>query len=391
MTKWNEEFKWLKEFKEYGLHKMVVNDHVARIMIAERLKGDKVFDLPPGRMATVFPVDCLPGSPKEWIKGSGSYVVPIESDFGIWFDWKTGDYTQDLNTAIIPSIKGMNPITGRKIDSLRLEEYSHKCPIHNKDFSHSRFCTECGYEWPPQNYVTKDSGEIWLDGFRQPDGSVRQFFFTDEEERDIASAVIGKQNTVPAFGFAFYRPKNPRTPPNNSVMRGVCLDGGMDNSWLDGDLSTYCDTSSVSFNSSTQGYTDEFTMEDSCGGSYKKSGPYQSSLNKKPTFPMPKGKKSSQLTKSMMSRSKSIKVGARNLKSVSKPKKTKTVSVGGGARINQSLKKDSLGLDGWLEKPSAVIRLYFCFEKQFRQIVKDGGVADLKRNPEGYLDGLPVG
>ena len=91
---------------------------------------------------------------------------------------------------------------------------------------------------------------------------------------------------------------------------------------------------------------------------------------------------------SKMSRSKSIKVGA---KSASKPKKTKSVSVGGGARINQSLQKDNLGLDGWLEKPSAVIRLYFCFEKQFRQIVKDGGVADLKRNPEGYLDGLPVG
>ena len=384
----------ITELKEYvktvsGKESVRVMEHAgfkASLMRAKRLTGDRLHGLPIGERIQVLPIAALPGCPDGWVREAGTYVVPVDTNWGLWFDWTMND---PLDCAIIPSVKGMNPITGRKIEGFNLEEYADKCPIHGCALTHGNLCSECGYELPLQNYVSSPN-ILWLDGFRQPDGSVRQFFFTDEEERDIASAVIGKENTVPAFGFAFFRPKSPRTPPNNSIMRGVCLDGmDMDNSWVSGNSSTYGYSSNVTLNFSTQELRGD--CDDFCSGSYKKSGLYQSSLNENPIFPMPKGKKSSQLTKSMMSRSKSIKVGTRNLKSASKPEKTKTVSVGGGARINQSLKKDSLGLDGWLEKPSAVIRLYFCFEKQFRQIVKDGGVADLKRNPEGYLDGLPVG
>jgi hypothetical protein len=71
--------------------------------------------------------------------------------------------------------------------------------------------------------------------------------------------------------------------------------------------------------------------------------------------------------------------------------KSKDVSVGAGAKIQQDLETDNLGLDGWQDKHTAVVRLYFCFEEQFKQIVENGGVKDLKSNKNGYLDKLPVG
>jgi len=55
-------------------------------------------------------------------------------------------------------------------------------------------------------------------------------------------------------------------------------------------------------------------------------------------------------------------------------KQSKSVSVGAGAQIRQELDRDSLGIDGWQDQPAAVIRLYFAFEEQFKQIVENGGV-----------------
>jgi hypothetical protein len=69
---------------------------------------------------------------------------------------------------------------------------------------------------------------------------------------------------------------------------------------------------------------------------------------------------------------------------------SKSVSVGAGARINQELAKDSLGLEGWKDEPEAIIRLYFVFEEQFHEIVR-GGIKELKGDKEGYLKNLPVG
>ena len=76
------------------------------------------------------------------------------------------------------------------------------------------------------------------------------------------------------------------------------------------------------------------------------------------------------------------------------PKKrslSRSVSVGAGAEINQTLKADSLGLDGWKAEPEAIIRLYFCFKEQFLEIVKSGGIQKLEGEKEGYLKNLPVG
>ena len=125
---------------------------------------------------------------------------------GLWFDWT---FNSDKNTAIVPTVKGCNPITGLKTSGFHLERYEDKCPKHGCDFIGDRFCEECGYKWPCQNYVAYPNLLLW-DGYRSEDGNVRQFFFTEELMRDVSSALIGRENTVPAFGFAFYTPKKLR-------------------------------------------------------------------------------------------------------------------------------------------------------------------------------------
>ena len=267
-----------------------------------------------------------------------------------------------LNTAILPSCKGMNPLTGQKLEGMVLEQFADKCPIHNKSFAHGRHCEECGYEWPPQNWVSH-SNTLWWDGFRQPDGSVRQFFFTDEDKRDIATAVIGKKNTVPAFGFAFYQPKQYREPPR-PVMRSC----------------------SMAFGNGFGGH------------SFGSSLDYHSTDNMKHFAPTSENMAGAEVAMCSASASASTLKGApvRSMnmsklsKSVTSEKKSKSVSVGAGAKIRQELTACSLGIDGWKDQPEAIIRLYFCFEEQFRHIAAKG-IKPLVSNSEGYLKDLPVG
>jgi hypothetical protein len=346
----------------------------ASLMRAERLKGDYLHGLPPGSRVEVFPIAALPGCPEGWVRATGTYVCPVDISWGLWFDWTMNDR---YNTAIIPSVKGMNPITGQKIDHIGMEQYRDKCPIHNTEFSHDRYCEKCNYKWPPQNYICYPD-TLWWDGFRSPDGSVRQFFFTEDEKRDIASLVIGKENTVPAFGFVFYRTKNQRniTPPNENRGALFVSSQGCGEAWSNNikyDIE-------YAVNSNHYNDSGSYTV----GKKYKSSGPSGSACSTQ-SF--------SDILRSKDSVDNEIDDGLeREVKTsgnIALP--TKEVSVGGGARINQSLTVDPLALDGWCEKEAALIRLYFVFEPQFREIVKKGGIKDISGTDTGYLSGLPLG
>ena len=391
------------EVAEKGwVHQMEHAGFKAQLMKARRLEDiGRPHGLPTGSAIPVFPIAALPGSPEAWSRDAGTYVCPVDTGWGLWFDWTMNEH---LNTAILPSVKGMNPVTGRKLEGFSLEQFADKCPKHDKPFAHARLCQECGYEWPPQSYVCHPN-ILWWDGFRQPDGKVRQFFFTDEDARDIASLVIGKENTVPAFGFAFYKPKNPRTPPkapsrDRSYLLSLDADagpaleamsfassGGSLNTvdTLLGEMSVDSSDGSVEVEETTSGgITSDGAkiMSNAASGLSGSSGVSGSSGEIGPT-----GKKSA--AKRLSARVMSM--AARERDPVDKLKKSKSVSVGAGAEIAQELNTDSLGLDGWQEEPSAIIRLYFCFEQQFREIVGRGGVVDLQGNSDGYLEGLPTG
>jgi hypothetical protein len=367
----------------------------AKLMMAQRLEGDGLHGLPPGVPLPVLPIAALPAAPKDWVRAAGTFVCPVDTGYGLWFDWTMND---TVNTAVVPSVKGMNPITGQKLEALRLEQYADKCPVHGEPFAHGTLCKKCGYQWPPQNFVSHPN-ILWLDGFRSGE-FVRQFFFSDEDKRDIASLVIGKESTVPAFGFGFWKPKNPRLVERKFTREnyvgglsgqsitfasyGTGPTGPTGSKGVNGSLGAYTNTNGNNFDS------------DSVSVNYCSAAPAaqcnsapaaQCNVAKSPEsafgfidddFEEPRG-----VTKSLNRNHPD--------RSQFQQKRSKSVSVGAGARISQNLEKDSLGLDGWKGEPEAIIRLYFVFEEQFRELVKSGGVEDLKGSEDGYLKGLPVG
>ena len=344
----------------------------ASIMKAERLVGDRTFGLPPGRPIEVFPVDAFAEPLPNWMEGPGHYVVPVEPDWGLWFDWRGNDV---MNTAVLPTVKGMNPITGRRTNGFALERYEEKCPNHDVPFKEGRFCEKCNFTWPPQNYVCHPN-TLWWDGFRVGD-AVRQFFFTEEMARSIPEKVIGKEDTVPAFGFAFYRTKEHRKSVYRSV-RGVTFD----------ELPT---AGEVSYS------TSYYTASNSSGNFF------ESKLDATPKSafaPRMKMKKppvmSAYLSHSgpisppqQMGEVRSF-YNAPAEEPVREDLTNKEVGVGAGAKIAQSLRVDPLQVSDWQDEVAGSMVLYFVFTAQFREVQKKG-MKDLTGEPEGFMAGLPVG
>ncbi len=345
--------------------RMSCNGRYATLNIAPKLNDiGRPHQLPPGAPVPTYPVDMFPGAPESWVRGQGSYVCPVFADCGIWFDWTANDI---YNTAILASVKGMNPITGQKLEGLHLEKYVEKCPIHNELFKGELFCPKCNYKWPPQSYICYPN-VLWWDGFRQADGTVRQFFFSEDELRDVASAVIGKQNTVPAFGFAFYDAVNPRVVPNKRV-RGMSLGSG----WY----ATSHPTDDIAVGSAAINFCEDLSLEDN---KLDSNAVYTCSLDM-----------SAEIKTCAMPKYQDICKGkAKKEYSCLRSAPIKEVSVGAGAEIDQNLFNDPLSIDAWKKEPSAVIRLYFTFKDQFEQIISKG-VNDLSGSKEGYLKGVKVG
>lgn len=371
------------------------NGFKARIMCAERLVDNgRPHGLPPGDELPVWPISSLPGCPDSWVREPGTYVVVAGCNIGLWFDWTMNDV---MNTAVLPSVKGMNPITGRKLEGPGLESYQENCPIHGTPFGHNLLCEECGYRWPAQNYVTYES-TLWWDGFRQPDGKVRQFFFTEDEKRDIASLVIGKENTMPAFGFVFYKTKEHRERVITSSLPFAGIVSTPNWVYDTGPYYTYStpiigdlemgDGSSTAGGSARHVYCSTNTTTGDIGD-VGPSGP-QGSLTSSNGRDMVFNKAITRSVSGMNLTGKDHPL-RKQTKKKSLHGKSAEVSIGAGAEIKQELSPDGLGMDGWTDEPSSIIRLYFCFEDQFRQIVDRGGVRGIQTKREGFMQNLPVG
>lgn len=340
--------------------------YYAKIMEAERLVGDQVFDLPPGNALTVYHADSFKVYPENWMKGPGVFVVPVRPNKGLWFDWRDNDQN---NTAVIPTVKGCNPITGLQTTGFHLEKYDNKCPKHGCDFKANRFCPECGYEWPDRSYVS--GSPLWWDGW-MCEGAIRQFFFTEEMMRDIATHLIGKENTVPAFGFAFYSPKEPRLKVTTSqVIFKTSYPTEYPKQWLPRplrkDLMSGPRTTNV-FYSSTTG-SPNLAECDSFNS-------IKSDSNLGALESLQRGV-SMELPDTMVDREYSY-------------KPQKEVSVGAGAKIRQELPQDNYPLDSWKDKPDSVMTIYFVFQEEFDAMAA-GGFKDFKDCKDGMLKGLPVG
>lgn len=340
----------------------------ASLMKADRLVGDGVFGLPQGIKIPTYPIRALPGCPDDWGRDKGTYVCPVDANWGLWFDWTQND---PENTAVIPSVKGMNPITGDYLQEFSLESYTKKCPRHKIPFEEDLFCEKCNYKWPPQSYVCKPN-TLWWDGFRQADGTVRQFFFTEDEKRDIASHVIGKDLTVPAFGFAFFEPKV-RRQIFGGQLRGITA-GPVEIAGPIGPEGGIGVTGPV-------GPSDGWVPT----GSWQSTGQWSVPVVDNITYDAKSPRDATYMCCCLDSEQRVL--------DLSDPKKNelkKQVVVGAGARIDQELQRDPNPISEWKSAPSAIIKLYFVLRKEFDEIVAQG-VTDPDGYSEGYLKGLPVG
>jgi len=190
--------------------------------MVKSLNGEAA-SLPPYAIQPVFLVDEYPACPESWMRSnenSASYFVVIRENHGMWLDF-TKNAHNDHDVAVIVSVQGINPITGIKTDQFppHLEQYRKNCPKHNISFQAQRFCLQCGYKWPGQNYLaTTGDTPLWIDGWRTEDGTVRQYYFTSDESKGVAAQMIGP-NRVFCIGIAFYLSKDQKPKPEPVFFR----------------------------------------------------------------------------------------------------------------------------------------------------------------------------
>lgn len=356
--------QWAHAFRRRfsGAVPIVHKGCLAEIQLAPRLAGEGAHELPRGTPAPAYPVHRYAGCPENWSKRGDAFFVPIPMGAdgrgpGLWYDWN-GSSVGDYDLAVLPSTAGMNPITGRKADALRLERYDARCPVHEVEFEAERFCPTCAYRWPAQNYVSPPN-ELWWDGFRKPDGTVRQFFFSNDILRhDVAVAVLG-QDRVPAFGFAYFRAQQPRPRPQYQPRRmfygGGGYGGGYEGALFSMGMGPKHAIGSSSFG--LLGGTERGGDDEPVGG-----GP---------------GAAARDLTRS---------ASASHVRRVAE---REVVAVGAGAVISQDLQADPKRLDEWCIEPVAVITVHFIAEEQAMAIL-EGPTRERTEASDGFLAGLNV-
>jgi hypothetical protein len=345
---------------------MQVNGMFAAINTPPALSGDFAHGLPPYGPCSAYAVDEWPSCPDNWEHGSSkasSYFVPVRSDRGMWFDF-TANSGHTHNVAVVVSVQGVNPITGKKVTALNLEQYRDTCPECKITFQQDRYCPQCKYKWPAQNYLASTTGhKMWIDGFRNEQGEVRQYIITEEEMRGVAAQVIGKDR-VWAIGFAFYLSKEPKPHPTRGIMRSMSLGA-------DGD-----DQDVVAMAQFGLGGSAVQCCSYGPKGMSGQSGPSGQSANINSL-------KCYAHSTSSVSPSVSPSDSSRQSENIA----TK-LEIGAGSRIVQEHGVDPNPIDYWQGEPVGLIYANYISEAVAQQIFAAGKRQD---KPEGALQGLKVG
>lgn len=185
--------------------------------------------------------------PPEWVEMAtpqrGVYffgVPPIEDgDRELWFDFCELNRLEH-EYAVLILVQGLNAITGLPTDEgmamgqyngpgkAVLEQYNECCPAHGTPLGANRYCEQCGFEWPKQNYVTNAAGpgsvsQFWRDGWRKGDGRVYQFAIRPTEAGVGVAQQILKACRTLAIDIVVFRSKDPKPVPHRrpTVYRGI--------------------------------------------------------------------------------------------------------------------------------------------------------------------------
>lgn len=345
--------------------------------------------LPPFAPVDVYPVDEYEACPSNWMHGSdmvSSYFVGIKEDHGMWLDFNECFYhTHDV--AVVISVQGINPITGQKMvaeKALQLEQYHKKCPIHSVNFKQERYCEKCGFKWPGQNYLaTTGTPEmmLWLDGFRTPEGKVRQYIFTEDKVRGVASQLIGEERVF-AIGIAYYLSKNkkPYTLQRPQEEKFMPQDEFAfpihDCHNYMGDRTLYCESL---YTPDIRNDKDIITTNaDVSEGSEADQVPFLGGIS---AGLSPGGQSASTGSISINSFAKRRKASA----SITSVKK---FEIGAGALIGQRVYDDPKMMSYWESEPAGMIYINYCDEVTKKKILDGGRRADEK---DGFLQNIKVG
>jgi len=341
------------------------------------IKGEGSHRLPPYAKRMPFLVDEYPACPNSWMKSEGrvkSFFVAVEEGKGMWLDLND-NANLDRHVAVVISIQGINPITGLPCKDAQLEQYIDSCPKHKKKFGPDRYCKECGFKWPKQNYLATTgtpNGAFWLDGFKAADGIVRQYILTAEKMRGVASNIIG-EDRVYAVGLSFFLAKGKK--PEDLVKTGTtraCWESYTISNhdlvmgdWNQDSHVLYDDSSRVL-------YDDSSTALYCCNISSSSASNHASNSS------------------NSSEKKKMIKKGVgsvlRSVKSVS----TKKLEVGAGANIYQAVHDDPENLDFWHNEPESIICINYAIEADVKKII-EAGYESIESHPEGFLQDVPVG
>jgi hypothetical protein len=381
--------------------------------------------LPPFDPRDVYPVDEYEACPSNWMNGSdiaSSYFVGVEEDKGMWLDFNECFYhTHDV--AVVISIQGINPITGQKMvaeKALQLEQYHKKCPIHGSKFQQDRFCPECGFKWPGQNYLsTTGTPEMmmWLDGFRSSDGKVRQYIITEDKMRGVASQMIGEARVF-AIGIAYYLSKNKKPYMLQRPEKGVegfhshgkgightqpmffsplhtaqnwninppayGFGGDMNCDSLDLGSSISCSSGPSSSSVSPKSSSCSASSASTSTSSGKNFLGFVGGMSSKKKFGS-RGRSQILRASAAIDPADRTRGGVEPARPVVPVKK---LEIGAGALIKQRVYDDPKMMDYWEQKPAGMIYINYCDEETKKKIIDGGRRADEK---DGFLKDVKVG
>ncbi len=152
-----------------------------------------------------------------------------EGDRELWFNFHPLNRLSHEYSVLI-LVQGLNAVTGLPTDKgmvsgeyhapgkAVLEQYNKNCPAHGTPLGADRFCTECGFNWPKQNYVTNAAGqgsvnEFWRDGWRKGDGKIYQFAIRPTEDGVGVAQQILKACRTLAIDIVIFRSMAPKPAP----------------------------------------------------------------------------------------------------------------------------------------------------------------------------------
>ncbi|MBI2473262.1 hypothetical protein HYV70_01780 [Candidatus Uhrbacteria bacterium] len=161
-------------------------------------------------------------------------------DREMWFDFQ-GMNTLDRHVAVVLGVQGLNALTGLPTSSEhkrglyngpgcpKPEQYPDVCPVHGTPFEdHRRMCSDCGFEWPYQNYVTNSVTDpmfrFWWDGWRGADGKIQQFAMRPASAGvGVAQQVLGEDRAL-GLSLAVFLKKRPKPAPVSSYRHSDFLE-----------------------------------------------------------------------------------------------------------------------------------------------------------------------